>query len=558
VKKVWTDRSRILSFQRCPRSRWYEYHQDSLGIRSARLPLPLAVGLSVHVGLAELLQCYLSVAPNYKSIDELLASGVLRAFENDAVRAALADFATHSPALSLDTTELAAQTAGVDLVALGDPAAMDAQSKAILDEVGRAQREYDRYLAAEQTALVEGMVRAYARRRLRVLLEQFEVLEVEREGEWLLAGGVVCSDCGTRQSEHQREYDLDCQCGGSFKTAPELWFMSRPDALLRERDSNELYLLSYKTAASWDVRKARDAEHDMQGLSEGVEVERRLAAAWDEIHKEANANVFDESGRVAMKEKYGESTWSFLWRLPAPPRILAVRYEYLLKGDRWIDKPLTSRLGIEVRSQRSPLVRGYLNSGMTAGDEQWNVSWDYHKEDGTTSKLYWKSWQSAPVWESMPVAKWIDMLDQTAMATVADADASGQDVRELGWKSDAQTTGFLSTHPLDDVFVPPVTVFRNDDDLRDMVEQIEAQEVGVARAVAVVDAATDEGERRHLMNVYFPMHRQKCEYPSTCAFVKLCYGGADIRKDPLGSEQYVVREPNHVFEKEAANGPATR
>jgi len=526
MKKVRTDRSRILSFQRCARSRWYEYHQDGLGIRSARLPLPLAVGLSVHRGLESMLRDAMNLPGAVVQIP--------RAVEDAAVIAALADFATHAAALSLDTTELAAQTAGVDLVALGDPAAMDQQSRAILDQVGRAQREYDRYLAAEQAALVEGMVRAYARRRLRPLLEQFEVLEVEREGEWKLA--------------EWGQMNRSCAVDPNTYPENELWFMSRPDALLRERDSNELYLLSYKTAASWDVRKARDAEHDMQGLSEGVEVERRLAEWWSALHPDDA--VVKHRG---MYEQIPQRMVDYLTPLASPPRILAVRYEYLLKGDRWIDKPLTSRLGIEVRSQRSPLVRGYLNQGMAAGDEQWNVSWDYHKEDGTTSKLYWKSWQSAPVWESMPVARWIDMLDETAMATVADADASGQDARELGWKSDAQTTGFLSTHPLDDVFVPPVTVFRNDDDLRDMVEQIEAQEVGVAQAVAQVDAATDEGERRHLMNVHFPMHRQKCEYPSTCAFVKLCYGGADIRKDPLGSGQYVVREPNHVFEKESAN-----
>ena len=45
----------------------------------------------------------------------------------------------------------------------------------------RSVREYEAYLMAEQSALVEGMVRAYARRRLRPLLEEFEVLEVERE-----------------------------------------------------------------------------------------------------------------------------------------------------------------------------------------------------------------------------------------------------------------------------------------------------------------------------------------------------------------------------------------
>ena len=61
-------------------------------------------------------------------------------------------------------------------------------------------------------------------------------------------------------------------------------FMSRPDALLLEKSSGQLYLQSFKTTSGWDVRRARDAEHDMQGLSEGVEVERRLARWWELIH----------------------------------------------------------------------------------------------------------------------------------------------------------------------------------------------------------------------------------------------------------------------------------
>ena len=66
-------------------------------------------------------------------------------------------------------------------------------------------------------------------------------------------------------------------------TRYESRFMSRPDALLRSRADNSLYILSYKTAATWDIRKARDAEHDMQGLREGVEVERRLREWWEEL-----------------------------------------------------------------------------------------------------------------------------------------------------------------------------------------------------------------------------------------------------------------------------------
>jgi len=213
----------------------------------------------------------------------------------------------------------------------------------------------------------------------------------------------------------------------------------------------------------------------------------------------------------------------------------------MLKGDRWTDKDLTLQLGIEVRSQRSHLVRGYFNAGMTSGDEQWNCSWDYLKEGGEKSKLYWKTWRGAPVWEHMPIKQWIDMLDATT-------ESIGEEGRALGWSSPAQATGYLEGHPLDAIFIPSIIVYRNDDDLRDWMEQVEAQEREVAENVAQVQAASDEGEKRHLLNVYFPQTRKACEYPSTCAFVKLCYGGSDIRREPLQSGLYRVRVPNHPVE----------
>src|SRR5271157_763377 len=218
VNTVWTDRSRIESYQRCARLRYLEYHSDGTGIQPAKKPLALCVGGSVHVGLEWLL----------KGHDE-----------DAAATAALADFATHRSALALDTTELAAQ-------AVADPASLASQLAATAADLGMAPTdpslvalcaqqthnaaEFDDWLWQEQAALVEGMVRAYARRRLRPLLEEFEVLEVEREGDWELA---------------RRDDDPDAGCYEGY----ELRFMSRPDALLRSRADNSLYLLSFKTAA---------------------------------------------------------------------------------------------------------------------------------------------------------------------------------------------------------------------------------------------------------------------------------------------------------------------
>ena len=515
TQRVYVDRSRYETAQACARRRWLEYHEGGGGIVSARKPLPLAVGGAVHEGLAMLLrqgQIAWDGGPETFNAN-------WRVVEEAAVAAALADFAqfdggrialepTEAPPAPATFAEVASKLAGGAAGAI----------------TGADPTDYDRYLYAEQSSLVEAMIRAYARRRLRPLLEQFTVLEVEREGEWLLS---QWSDVGGGH-----ECDVTCPPDHADRRH-EIVFMSRPDALLLEKSSSQLYLQSFKTTSGWDVRRARDAEHDMQGLSEGVEVERRLAAWWDIAQ---GNSVFPADVSLPMTQ--------YLSSLPAPPRILGIRYEYLLKGERWRDKDLAARFGFDARAQRSPLVRGYLNAGMAAGDEQWNVGWDYLKDGGTgeTSKLNYRAWKSAPVWESMSIAQWVTMLDESAMAV------SGDTGGELGYKSAAQATGYLAQHPLDEVFLAPIVIYRNDDDLRDMVEQMEAAERRTAEGVAVVTAASDEGERRSLLNRHFPQTRRACSWPTECPYVKICYGGEDIRRAPLDSGLYRVRVPNHPQE----------
>jgi hypothetical protein len=514
------------------------------------------VGSAVHSGLAVLLQAA-SVVPG--AHNDLMA---MAAFEQDAVNAALADFAQYAGHLDLDLAESTAlaqpgASLGDHLAASLGMSPEDAGLGELTERVGRARSEFDQFLYVEQSALVEAMVRAYARRRLRPLLEQFEVLEVEREGEWLLSQWETNAsllgpefegwcNCGHSHDLHASGAPyactvLMCECEAYDKDITSLWFMSRPDALLLERDTRQLYLLSFKTAATWDIRKERDAQHDMQGLSEGVEVERRLANAWTALRKEVVMDRGDLTLEVCKAYDLKPATANFLFASPAPPRIHAIRYEFMLKGPRRRDKDLSQRLSLDAYSQASHLVRAYYSPGMTSADEQWNWSWQYLKPGGETSNLYYKAWKAAPVWEHMPIRAWIDRLD-------AHVETMGEEGSSLGWTGPAQATGGTSEHPLDSVFLPPLVIYRNDDDLRDWLEQTEAQERRVAEGVAAVQAAGDEGERRHLLNIHFEQHRKECVYPSPCQFEKICYGGESLRADPLGSGLFELRVPNHPVE----------
>ncbi|HWX40364.1 MAG TPA: PD-(D/E)XK nuclease family protein [Blastocatellia bacterium] len=561
MKTIWSDRSRTEAYQRCPRLRFLSYHENRIGISPVKEALPLVVGKSVHRGLETLLRGVM---------DGNLAPSIVR-LEDAAVAAALADFSQYRSALALDTTEMAAMTpvaveGGFDAQVAAQARELglaedDPQVRELFERQRNAGQEFEQWLYAEQAALVEGMVRAYARRRLRPLLEEFEVLEVEREGDWELGSGDTATG----------DYTL------GIGTAMEPWsirFMSRPDALLRSRADNSLYLQSYKTAATWDVRKARDAEHDMQGLSEGVEVERRLGEWWQRINaagKDMSTNLWAMCNQL-KKEGCSQSMHDYLMALPAPPRILGIRYEYMLKGTRWEDKDLTRRFGLNVWSQRSPLIRRYVAhstpsrgknaGGFTLGDQCW--SWDLILDDGSSSKLSASNWHSEPVWEPSGrdgsvsgVKAWIDLLDDSQMAMSAEDSTVGLAPRELGWKSAAQALGFTARHPLDEVFPAPMTVYRSDDDLRDWIESTEAQETRVAESVARIEAAEDEGERRHLLNVLMPMSRRSCSYPTECVFAKtVCYAGADAKANPLASGAFKLRTPNHIAEREAVAAAA--
>ena len=501
MNTIYTDRSRIETAQRCLRLRFLSYHQDGIGIEPASKPLPLALGGAFHVGAENLL---------------------LGRAEDEAVAAAIADLGRYRGKLALD---------GIEAIELAKtaarPPAKDAeesladQLQATADSLGLAlddplladlhyhspsrsgAQQFDDYLWQEQSALVEGLVRAYARRRLRPLLEEFEVLEVEREGTWKLG---------------QRVYE-EHVAGASHTTHGSIVFCSRPDALLRSRLDHGLYLLSFKTAASWDYRKEKDAQHDAQGLSEGIDVERRL----------------------------GE-------------RVVGIRYEYILKGERWRDRDLSARFGLDVRSQKSHLLRAYecVSQPKTSragiipelGAQCW--SYDFLKEDGSEGSLAWQNWKPRMVTDRMTIRDWIDLLDGSEEQMSAYDSTVGMEPRAMGWRSAAQAVGLTKQHPLDAIFVPPITVYRSDDDLRDWLEQTEAQEVRIAEGVAEVAAAVDDDERRSALNLHFPQSRKQCSYPSECAFVGVCYGGEDIRRDPLASGKFVRRVPNHAAEKEAA------
>jgi hypothetical protein len=368
---IYTDRTRIIAYQECPRRRYYHSHfptqNGNIGIAPVKLYIPFATGSFSHHGLA------------------LLLSGM------DVDTAVQQSIQNYREAVA---------------------------KKGIQLELGESESS----VAEEQIALVEGMLRAYAIIKLPEILNEYEVMEVEFEDVWDFA---------------------------TFDEEP-IKLMARADALLREKNSNELYIQSFKTAAHYDRRAASEAEHDVQGLSEAAATEVRLARWWQQVNK-------GETFKEQLGFNIDTPMYKYLRACDAPPRIAGIRMEYLLKGRR-MEYPEDS--GIYV--QYSPLIRGYMKEGITGPEFGWKREW---KDDsGSKRRLDYRTWKAFNAWEQPGGIKaWIDLL------------ATGSVQPDAGECLPAQ-------------FVTPIPYMRQEDDLRDWYEQTVVQETQIARGIVLCGA----------------------------------------------------------------------
>ena len=200
-----------------------------------------------------------------------------------------------------------------------------------------------------------------------------------------------------------------------------------------------------------------------------------------------------------------------------PPRISGVRMEYIIKGRR---EEFPAESGHW--EQYSPLIRGYVKEGITCPEFGWKREWK-DPSDGRSRKLDYRTWKAFHVWEQPGGVKaWIDLL------------ATGTVQPEAGECLPSQ-------------FVTPMPYFRDEDDLRNFYEQTVYQERQIAEHLVQIDGAEHEGERKSLLNQFFPQYRRSCDWPSPCAYIECCYS-TNVGADPVGSGLFREREPHHTTE----------
>lgn len=445
------DRSRIIAAQTCPRSRWLGYEIFGKGLQRIRKSLPLQFGSAFHEG-AEL----------------LLAGDVEGAVQK---------------AHQFLTEQFEAQQIGFD----GETPT----------DVVKAM-EYGR---EEQIALAEALIRGWAAFEMESFLDAFEVIEVEREGRATLKEGMnynllyslPANDAQKAEGIESVDY---YSASGSGE---ELVLLFRPDALVREKASGDLFVVSWKTCATFGKRNVDQSRHDQQSISE----------VWGIQNAQCEDEGCDHHGT-----SHGCNN---------PKKIEGVLYKWIVKGRRTLDD------WDGLYKQDSPLIYGWMKLGQSPEDADWSWKYSWSDPDEVNEKTgravghkLGKGWKKVPIWREYPggVKQWI-------------ADLAAQRINPR------------HQNALESTFPQATPVERRADEVQSWKRQIIHQELDIANKIKTVEAA-DEESRGEILDLLFPQYSHSCHSYSGCSFIPICWEG--VKAEP--GELYQIRVPNHVESKE--------
>lgn len=346
------------------------------------------------------------------------------------------------------------------------------------------------FVLAEQCALVEAFIRSFAIAVLPGILERYEIIDVERE----------------------EASELDST----------LTLQGRVDVTLRERETGDLYLISFKTAAQYDKRQKKANAHDIQGLTETYLVEQRIKRENEALLKlqvdltEADTlfpTMHPQILRAA--QKYNE----YINRFGQAEKVMGVLMIYLVKGKRYESSSVAGRW-----EQHSPLIRGYRK--VIGAEMEYAHSLFFNNPENKSGKgRLGKGWEPFNAWElEGGIKTWIDMLQM------------GDIQRDEGDILAAQ-------------FIQPAPYFRRQQDIDSQLIQIGGIETRIEQALEIVqEAEMGSDDHRGMLDAVFPQNKRACHYPRDCEFINVCYND-QVFIDPVGSGLFKWREPHHTLEK---------
>jgi len=434
VQEIVSDRSRILAGNRCLRQRFFEYHCLNTGIRQKKLNLPTSVGTLVHSGRALILEG--------KDLEEVITQ-VLSEF----------DIAFKSKEIDLDLTE---------------------------DQL---------FVYEEQRAMVEGMVRIWYYVMFPKLKSEFEVVKVYQTSSYDKEGFLIPASVKEAIEPEINWILSEEELLDGEVLHPRITFMSRPDAILRNKSTGGIVVDSFKTTSYNTIISYND---------EGEQVDK---------------NKYDDQGiseLIAVERLLGESVES-------------VRMEFFVKGARKKSTYTLSDGSKEQRKlQQSFIVHPWKKDNGIGGVE-YACKWEWKDEYGNSKRLG-KGWNRVDIWKEMTVKEWVELLIQ---------DNYG-DLENL----------FLTPYP----YVRSTEDVENWIEQNSYKELTIARHLEELKSVEPTLCGPRESESGKVynrwLNHFFPQDRSNCfQYGGFCSFVDICWSG-----EKTTSSLYEKREPHHEKE----------
>lgn len=493
----YLSRSALESGSRCNLNRFLEYDLCGRGIKPIPLTMPLATGAHTHKGCEFLLKHIMDESKGQE------------------------DFKV-APEVVDKSVEIAC-----------DEYRKEAERRGFVDTLP----ENLEFTAAEQVALVEALVRAFAIQCLPNIIKDYEIVAVEREE--------ILSPFHTYQMY------LPTVNNNSEMITVDVVLMSRVDAILKQRRSSDYYLLSLKTTSQvWgggiDQRQEKSTQHDMQGIVETLVVEERLRSETKEVEylQEALDDYAKEGKLPAWAQKGVGSLQKYLAKYSVSnSQVAGVIPVFLIKGRRY-------KNDWENRKENySPLIRAWKQAGVSDADSSYAWSYKWTGEDGKGHTLG-KGWKPVYMWEQPGgVKEWVERLSLSQ--------ESSNGIVEPVVQSAA---GYCLPKQ---IYVPTLPIDRNSEQIERWKRQtIAAEEDRIKKLLITTKRVTDLGQEEveftdelvQILDVSFPQNLRGCHYPGDCKFVPICHGTEERGKvtKPIGAEGgYWWRKPHHEVELKA-------
>lgn len=434
---IITDRTRVEDFHRCPRRRWWQFEYLN------EFRIEKETGGVVSNGISMFLLTGIGVHQAMEVLGkEMLGKGADFRFTNEQIYQA----------------SQVAQTVYFDTL-----------TKRGLLIGPKATPEAITWTGMEQWHLVEGLVWMLGTYLLPSFVTKYEVLEVEEDSIELIE-----------------------------PTGLNVHLAYKPDAVLRDRDSGELFTLSLKTAGQTDWYTDYNFDRDLQGVTEPWCATRRLYRA----------------GKIDRQ-------------------ISGAQMLYLIKGKRYEEKLFKDGRKVTY----NPLIRGFKLPGPTQSEDQWAWSNTVEKMN-KAGELYQgrlgDAWKAFSIWDPKDgypggVSAWVRALGQGRI------EPAGQDPFASCW------------------YMPQPQLGRDPSLIERRLLQLAVQEREIAansRRINsyLLDGVSIEDSRvQTALDITFPMYTRGCEaMGGTCEYDSLCFGGggAGVLQVKLQTD-FQPREPHH-------------